>query len=83
MSITSRQHCQETASQFCKKSNLHKVHDVCPSLKGDYEEDGDPGKANVVEGDGPVKWVGGAGRAFGVVLVPVHAPILVLRLLSI
>ena len=61
--------------QWSEKSNLHKVHDVCPSLEGDNEEDGNPGQADVVKWDGPVERVRRARRALRVVLVPVHAPL--------
>ena len=39
--------------------DLHEVHDVCPPLQGDDEEDGHPGQPDVVEGDRAVKRVGG------------------------
>ena len=52
---------------------LDEVHDVGPSLQGDHQEYGHPGQADVVEADGSVERVGGAGGAGGVVLVPVHA----------
>ena len=66
-----------TLRKLCKvkKSNLYKVHDVCPSLEGDNEEDGDPGQADVVKGDGSVERVRRARRALCVVLVPVHTPL--------
>ena len=38
-----------------------------------YKENGDPGEADVVEGDGPTERVDFAGLAVGVVQVPVDA----------
>ena len=53
---------------------LDEVHDVSPALQGDDQEDRHPGQADVVEADGPVKGVGGADSAGGVVTVPVNTP---------
>ena len=67
----------------CQTSNLYKVHDISPPLERDDEEDGDPGEANIVEGDRPIERVGRACCALGVVLVPVHAAVLILCLLRV
>ena len=50
---------------------LNVVHDVRPALQTDHQEDGSPGHAHVVEGDGVLKRVLVAGPALGVVLVPI------------
>ena len=55
---------------------LDEVHDVRPALQRDDQENGDPGQADVVKGDGAVEGVGGARGALGVVLVPVDAAVL-------
>ena len=60
----------------CQTSNLYKVHDISPPLERDDEEDGDPGEANIVEGDRAIERVGRARCALGVVLVPVDAAVL-------
>ena len=67
----------------CQTSNLYKVHDISPPLERDDEEDGDPGEANIVEGDRAIERVGRACCALGVVLVPVHAAVLILCLLRV
>ena len=44
-------------------SVLYKVHDVRPSLQRDDQEDGHPGKPNIVKGDGTMEricWSRGA-----------------------
>ena len=64
-----------SAIRPCQTSNLYKVHDISPPLERDDEEDGDPGEANIVEGDRAIERVGRARRALGVVLVPVHTPL--------
>ena len=72
-----------SAIRPCQTSNLYKVHDISPPLERDDEEDGDPGEANIVEGDRPIERVGRARCALGVVLVPVHAAVLILCLLRV
>lgn len=52
---------------------LDVVHDVGPALQRDDEEDGGPGHADVVEGDGILEGVLLARPTVRVVLVPVDA----------
>ena len=48
--------------------HLDKVHDICPPLQWDDQEDGHPGQADVVKWDGAVKRICWACGASGVVL---------------
>ena len=49
-------------------SVLNKIHDVRPALQGDDQEYRHPGQADVVERNGSMEGVGGAGGALCVIL---------------
>jgi hypothetical protein len=52
---------------------LHVVHDISPSFQWNYQENGNPSKANVIKRDGSLKRILLSRSAICVVLVPVYA----------